>query len=219
MSRIGDLVARGVRVTVGASAGGGASEIPADFFDASSLRALTRFDIPPDADFAAVYEEAQVPSPRRDYGVDKMAEILESTRLASLPREVRVAAVLASLEAAGVSVPQVVSDAALREKALEAFVAAKKREADAVKQRNETRVSTMRQEIQAFVSENNREIETLRRVSESASSAFSQLQLRKRQEEQRLHEVLSHFLGDSENPIRPAASDPAGPTEPKTPGA
>jgi hypothetical protein len=206
MSRIADLVARGVRVTVAEHTGAGGSEVPADVFEATGPRAPTRFDLPADVpDFAAVYEEAEVPAPAHDYGVDKMADILESKRLASLPREVRVAAVMASLQAAGVSIAQVVRDAALRERALEAFVTAKKREADALKQRNESRMATIRQEIEAFVGEKNREIDTLKRGSESASSAFSQLQLRKRQEEQRLRGVLSHFVGDSENPIPPGA--------------
>ncbi|PYQ50648.1 MAG: hypothetical protein DMF78_15080 [Acidobacteria bacterium] len=210
MSRIADLVARGVRITVGEPAGAGSHEISAETFEASSPRALARYDIPADIpDLAAVYEEAQVPAPTRGYGVDKMAEILESKRLAALPREVRVAAVLASLDAAGVTIAQVVRDAALREKALEGFVAAKRREADALKQRNDARVSTIRQETDAFVGEKNREIETLRRASDGASSAFSQLQLRKRQEAQRLREVLSHFVGDAANPIPAGASDSA----------
>ena len=210
MSRIADLVGRGVRVTVGEPAGAGPHEISADTFEASGPRAVARYDIPADIpDFAAVYEEAQVPAPTRGYGVDKMAEILESKRLAALPREVRVAAVMASLDAAGVTIAQVVRDAALREKALEAFVMAKRREADSLKQRNDARVATIRQETDAFVGEKSREIETLRRASDGASSAFSQLQLRKRQEAQRLREVISHFVGEAANPIPLAASESA----------
>ena len=112
---------------------------------------------------------------------------------------------MASLEAAEVSLPQVIRDAVLRERALDAFVGAKQREADALKQRNEARVAVLRQEIESFVGEKGREIEGLKRASDGAAGAFSQLQLRKRQEEERLHAVLSHFVGDSENPIpRPA---------------
>jgi hypothetical protein len=217
MSRIADLVARGVRITVGEQAGTPASEIPAETFESTGVRAVPRFDIPADIpDFAAVYEEAQVPAPTRGYGVDKMAEILESKRLASLPREVRVGAVMASLEAAGVTIAQVLRDAALRERALETFVTAKRREAEALKQRNDARVATIRQETDAFVSEKNREIENLRRGSDTASSAFSQLQLRKRQEEQRLREVLSHFVGEAANPIPPGGNDSASRTDPRS---
>jgi hypothetical protein len=219
MSRITDLVARGVRVTVAEQAGGAASDIPPETFESTGPRATPRFDIPADVpDFAAVYEEAQVPAPTRGYGVDKMAEILESKRLASLPREVRVGAVMASLEAAGVTIAQVVRDAALREKALEAFVVAKRRETEALKQRNDARVATIRQETEGFVSEKNREIENLRRASDTASSAFAQLQLRKRQEEQRLREVLSHFLPEAQNPIPPGGSESTSRTEAGKPG-
>lgn len=210
MSRIADLVERGVRVTVGNQAKGEPTEIPADFFEGSELRASTRFDSPADVpDFAAVYEEAQIPAPFGGYGVDRMAEILESKRLSSLPREVRVAAVMASLEAAGVSLPQVVRDAVLRERALGAFVGAKEREVVALKQRIETRVATLKREIESLVSEKKGEIEGLKRAGDGAGSAFAQLQLRKRQEEERLRQVLSHFVGESANPI-PAGGPSAG---------
>jgi hypothetical protein len=207
MTRIADLVGRGVRVTVGNQVAGEPTEIPADFFEVSDLRSPTRFDSPADvADFTAVYDEAQVPAPFGGYGVDRMAQILESGRLASLPREVRVAAVMASLEAAGVSLPQVVRDAVLRERALGAFVGAKEREVAAIKQRIETRVATLRREIDSFVSDKNGEIDGLKRAGDSAGSAFAQLQLRKRQEEERLHQVVSHFVGESHNPIPAGAS-------------
>lgn len=206
MSRIADLVGRGVRVTVDLPAGA-SSEIPADFFAAGELRPPMRSDVPVDVqEFEAVYAEAGVPVPFRGYGVDKMAEILESKRLAALPREVRIAAVMASLEAASVSLPQVLKDAALRERALEGFVAAKEREVEALRQRNESRVAALREEIEEYVGEKDSEIEGLKRSSDNATSAFSQLQLRKRHEEQRLREVLAHFVGDSENPV-PRASN------------
>ena len=207
MSRIADLVARGVRIIVPDLPAGASSEIPSDFFDPAELRPPSRFETPVDApEFATVYEEAELPAPYRGYGVDKMAEILESKRLSSLPREVRVAAVMASLEAASVSLPQVLKDAVLRERALDAFVSAKEREIEALKQRNEARVHSLREEIDTFVGEKTREIETLKRASGTAGSAFSQLQLRKRQEEERLREVLGHFVSDAENPVPRAAA-------------
>ena len=109
----------------------------------------------------------------------------------------------------------------LRERALGAFVGAKEREAAALKQRVETRVATLRREIESFVAEKNGEIDGLRRAGDGASSAFAQLQLRKRQEEERLHQVLSHFVGESENPIPAGASNPgsAGKTPPTSSGS
>jgi hypothetical protein len=200
VSRVADLVARGVRITVSPPAGTSA-EIPAEFFE-GELRPALRSELPLEVDdFQPVYAEAQVPVPLRGYGIDKMVEILESKRLASLPREVRIAAVMASLEAAGVPLSQVLKDAALRERALSGFVAAKEHEVEALRQRNEARVAALKQEIESFVGDKNREIDGLERASKSAGSAFSQLQLRKRQEEERLREVLGHFVADAENPI------------------
>ncbi len=202
MSRIADLVSKGIRLSVGERAEGGPTEIPPDFFDAGELRSLSRSEISVDVeDFAAVYEEAQLPPPFRGYGVDRMAEILESRRLASLPREVRVAAVMASLDAASVSLPQVVRDAALRDRALDAFVAAKEREVEALRQRNEARIAALKQEVEGFVGERKREIDGLKHAAVNAQSAFSQLQLKKRQEEERLFEVLAHFVAEAENPV------------------
>src|SRR6185295_13091361 len=126
VSRVADLLARGVRITVGLPAGTPA-EIPAEFFEGETRTPL-RSEVPLEVDeFEPVYAEAAVPAPLRGYGIDKMVEILESKRLAALPREVRIAAVMASLEAAGVPLQQVVKDAALRERALSGFVSAKER--------------------------------------------------------------------------------------------
>jgi hypothetical protein len=202
MSRIAELVHRGVRVVVGNRPAGATSEIPAEFFVAPEPRSLQRSEISAEVtDFAAVYEEAKVPVPFRGYGVDKMAEILESSRLAALPREVRVAAVMASLEAAGVSLPQVLQDAVLRDRALDDFVAAKEREVEALRARNEARSAALRQEIDAFVRERNAEIDSLKKSTDSGISAFAQLRLRKTSEEERLREVLSYFAADDQNPI------------------
>jgi hypothetical protein len=201
VGRIAELVSRGVRV-VGDQPAGAASEIRAEFFATPEPRSLDRSEISADvSDFAAVYEQAQVPVPFHGYGVDRMAEILESKRLAALPLEMRVAAVKASLEAAGVSLPQVLQDAVLRDRALDAFVAAKEREVEALRSRNEARASALRQEIGAFIKEREAEIEGLTQSADSGTSAFEQLQLRKKTEQERLREALSYFTADGENPI------------------
>ena len=206
MNRVSDLLARGVRLTVAELPAGSPAEIPADYFESEPQRQPLRSEVPLDvADFAAVYNEADVPAPLKGYGIEKMVEILESKRLAALPREVRIAAVMASLEAAGAVLPQVLKDAWLRERALDGFVAAKEREVEALCQRNEARVAALKQEVESFVGEKNREIAALEQSSHAAAGAFSQLQLRKRQEEDRLRDVLGHFVGDAENPVPRAA--------------
>ena len=167
-------------------------------------------------DFGAVYDEAGVAIPDHGYGVDKVAEMLQGKRLSQLSREVRATAVLAALEAAQVDVKDVISDAVRRDRALDAFEAAKERELHELREKNETRVRALRQEMEALLTKINAEIERLKAASEGAETAFAQLQVRKRREEERLHEVVANFVEAPENPI--TAGSLQGSTPPK-PGA
>jgi hypothetical protein len=161
-------------------------------------------------DFGAVYAEAGVTLPDHGYGVDKVGEMLQGKRLSSLARDVRATAVLAALEAAQVDVKDVISDAVRRDKALDAFEAAKERELHALRAKNEERVRALRQEMEALLTKINAEIERLKAGAETAEKAFAQLQIRKRREEERLHEVVANFVEPSENPITagPGAAAP-----------
>src|SRR5919201_1685924 len=61
--------------------------------------------IPADvADFATVYKGASVQAPGHGYGVDRIADMLAHKSLAGLDKTVRASAVLAALDAAGVSI-------------------------------------------------------------------------------------------------------------------
>ncbi len=227
MSRLKDLVDKGVRLIVTEDP----SEIPPELLDDPELQAeqptaprVTRppreREIPPEvfagpppkklaqssvpasvADFAAVYGEAGIELPAHGYGVDKVGEMLESKRLASLNREVKAAAVMAALEAAGVAVRDVIQDAVLRDKALDAFEAAKDREAKEARQKNEARIQALQQELDALLQKINAEIEGLKKASTDAEKAFAALRERKLKEEERLHAVVAHFIEGADNPV------------------
>ena len=142
--------------------------------------------------------------------------MLQGKRLSALGREVRATAVLAALEAAQVDVTDVIADAVKRDKALDAFEAAKERELHELRTKNEGRVRELRQEMEGLLTKINAEIERLKAASEAAEKSFSQLQIRKRREEERLHEVVANFVKPSRNPI--TAGSLQGSTPPK-PGA
>jgi len=208
MGKISDLVSRGVKVIAGEGAAGTPQEIPAENFRTGEGTPAVRFQAGTDVeDLDIVYREAGVPTPFRGYGIDKLVEILESKRLAALPREVRVSAVLASLDAAGVSLTDVLRDAVTRDRALDDFVSAKQREADSLKGRNEAKVAALREEVEQFVAERRAEIDRLQDEANAAASAYAQLELRKRQEIERLREVVGHFLDDTKSPIPAPGND------------
>jgi len=222
MSKITDLVSKGVRLIVTDTGEGGEpaavpreTEIPPEAFEAPPARAA-RSSVPSTVeDFSAVYEEAGIALPPHGYGIDKVAEMLESKRLAPLGKEVKATAVLAALEAAQVGVRDVIQDAALRDGALDAFEAAKEREVQELRDRSEARVKTIKDEIDHFLREKNSEIEGLKQAAEAAGQAFAQLQARKRREEERLYEAVAHFVEGADNPVTTNASPrPPAPAKP-----
>lgn len=226
MSKLRELVSRGVRLIVTETPGSAPSpddsaarerEIPAGAFEQVEPAPLSRSEVPADvADFAAVYEEAGIELPSHSYGVDKVAEMLESKRLASLGRDVKATAVLAALEAAGVPVRDVIQDAVLRDKALDAFEALKARELQELHAKADSRVQAIKEEIDSFLRDKNAEMEGLKKAAEAADQAFLQLQTRKRREEERLQDVVSHFLEGGQNPVSaPPSAGAASPPPPK----
>jgi len=234
VSKLAELVRKGVNLIV-ADEGHETDGIPkdsppppqrdrdrslsAEAVDASPPKAVTVSSVPADvADFGPVYSEAGIELPLHGYGVDKVADMLASPRLASLNREVRAAAVLAALEAALVPPADVIQDAVRRDKALDAFEAAKRGELDTLHAGAEARIAAIKDEIESFLRERNAEMEGLKQAREAAERAFSDLSARKRREEERLHDVVAHFLEGAENPVTTAANaKPAGPPQAAVP--
>ena len=217
MSKLKDLVSRGVRLIVAdqPETGEGAAEpgerdIPAEAFEAAEPRRITRSEVPAEVvDFGAVYAEAGIELPPHGYGIDKVAEMLEGKRLQTLSREVRATAVMAAIEAAGVPLRDVIQDAVKRDKALDAFEAAKGREIQELHARTETRMEAIKTEMDAFLRERNTELEALKAAEERANRSFLELQTRKRREEDRLASLVGHFLEGGDNPITTSAKAPA----------
>ena len=224
MSRLKDLVSKGVRLIVAdPEAGAEASptptaaperEIPAEAFQQEPEPVRHSQVAASVEDFGAVYQEAGIELPLHGYGVDKVAEMLESKRLASLGREVKATAVMAALEAAQVPIREVIQDAVLRDKALDAFEEAKEREVSELRAQSGQRVSEIQAEMESYLREKNAEIEALKQAGETAGQAFQKLQERKRREEQRLHDVVAHFIEGAENPVTAGSRPKGGDTPP-----
>ncbi len=190
-------------------------QIPAEAAEVAPPNRVSRSEVAADVqDFAAVYKEAGITLQPHGYGVDRVAEMLTGKRLAALGREVRATAVLAALEAARVDVQDVIEDGVRRDKALDAFEAAKERELAERKAANDARMQSLRKDLDELLRKINTEIEKLKQESQEAEAAFAQLQVRKRQEEARLHDVVAHFV-EGANPITTGPGAPAGPKDPQ----
>jgi hypothetical protein len=62
--------------------------------------------------------------------------------------------------------------------------------------------------MDAYLRQKNAEIEELKQAGERAAAAFAKLQERKRREEQRLQDVVSHFIEGADNPVTTGAPKP-----------
>ena len=222
MGKLTDIVNKGVRLIVTDTAGAAAPsdaaperEIPPAAFEDVAPPRVARSTVAATDSFEAVYDEAGIALPAHKYGVDKVSEMLESKRLSTLGREVKATAVLAALEAAQVPIRDVIQDAVMRDKALDEFEAAKEAEVKDLKAKSEARIAAIKDEIDALLREKNAEIEGLKKAAEDAERAFVEHQARKRKEEDRLHEVVSHFIEGPENPITTARRPASPPAPPK----
>jgi hypothetical protein len=230
MSRLSELVGKGVRLIVADNQGAEASssttseesaggrEISKDEFADATPKVVEHSEVAADvADFGAVYSEAGIELPAHGYGIDKVAEMLEGKRLAGLSREVKATAVMAAVEAAGAPITDVLQDAVRRDRALDAFEAAKADEVKELRMKAEVKIASIQQEMDAFLREKNAEMESLKEAVAAAERAFVTLQGRKRREEDRLHDLVAHFVEGTENPIT-AGSGGAAPTPPAPAG-
>ena len=168
--------------------------------------------IPADvADFATVYKGALVQAPSHGYGVDRVAEMLAHKSLAGLDKAVRASAVLAALDAAGVSIAEVIHDGVLRYKALVAFEAAKELELHQVRPRNERRVGELKATVEGYQKAKQGEIDALTRESGAAAAALTRLETRQRAEEERFYRTVSLFVEPLPARVIPMAPKPAEP--------
>lgn len=188
-------------------------ELPAEALVAEPPKSVQRSQVAADVvDFSAVYAEAGIELPLHGYGVDKVGEMLENKRLATMAREVKATAVLAALEAAGVELRDVIQDGVRRDKALDAFLAGKTADTQELRGKSDARVEQIREQIAVLLKEKNAEIEALKKAAEAAGQALAKLEERKAKEEERLHGILSHFIEGAANPItRGKASVPDKP--------
>jgi hypothetical protein len=180
---------------------------------AASLAPAAPSALTPLSDFEDVYRKAGIKSPIHGYGVERVYRLLTSRRLVGLDRNVRRSALLTALDAAGVPASDVSQDAVLRRKALTAFEAEKALELQSLRSRNESRAEALQDTIETFTRQKQSQIERLAQGSTSAVRAQSDLEIRKRMEQDRLYRCLAYFVEPL--PSAQAASRSALPEKPK----
>ena len=79
-----------------------------------------------------IYRASGIVNPRRGYSVTKVVEMLHSEHLRGLSKEMKRASVLMALDAAGVSIDDVLRDAKVRQDAIDSYEATQRKQFEAM---------------------------------------------------------------------------------------
>jgi hypothetical protein len=150
-------------------------------------------------DLSTVYASAQIAPPAHGYTVLKVADMLSSDHLRSLPSDVKRKSILVALDAAGVKIDDVVEDAVRRDRALDTYERVLQQHVDqltakvaADNQQILDEIARHSAELRARIDENGRQVA-------SAQAELVAWRIRKQQEESLIADAVGHFV--SENPI------------------
>lgn len=80
---------------------------------------------------ADIYQTAGIRGPRKGYSINKVVEMLRSEHLRGLSKEMKRASILVALDAAGISVDEVVEDANARVEAINSYEASQRKQFEA----------------------------------------------------------------------------------------
>ena len=161
-------------------------------------------------DLAEIYTSAQIATPGHGYTVLKVAEMLQSEHIRSLPNDVKQRSIMVALDAAGVKVAEIIDDAVQRDRALDTYERVLQKHLEDLRtaksvenQRIEEEINQRVAELRARVDHNNAELA-------GEQNNLLAWRVRKRQEEERIAEAVGYFV--SENPITTstAPSDKGG---------
>jgi len=129
----------------------------------------------------------------------KIAEMLQSDRIRTLPAEVKKSSVLLALDAAGVKIEEVIEDAVKRDRALDGFERIQKKALDELESRKQQENKQIQDELDRLAEEHKARIQANNDEVAKEKERFYAWRLQKQQEEQKISDSVSYFV--TENPI------------------
>jgi hypothetical protein len=97
-----------------------------------------------------IFRIAGIVNPSRGYSASKVVEMINSEHIRSLSKEMKRAAVLMALDAAGVSVDQIQRDARARQEALDAYERSQKKQLEADWARKAEEITQVQSELESI---------------------------------------------------------------------
>ena len=157
-----------------------------------------------------IYDSAQIVVPPHGYTVLKVADMLQSEHIRALPPEVKQKSIMVALDAAGVTIAEIVEDAVKRDRALDTYERVLTKHLEELRRQKAVENQQLQDEINQRVAELKARIDRNTTELDTEQNSLLAWRVRKRQEEDRIAETIAHFV--SENPITTstAPSDKGG---------
>ena len=159
-------------------------------------------------DLAAVYDAAKIAAPAHGYTVLKVAEMLDSEHIRTLPPDVKRKSVMVALDAARVKIAEIVEDAVRRDRALDTYEKVLSKSVDDLRAQTAADNQRIEQEIAARVAELRAQIDENNRRMSAEERELAAWRARKHREEEMIATAVGYFT--SENPITAPARAPQG---------
>jgi hypothetical protein len=181
---------------------------------ASSVAAEPKFTSPVSntASFPEIYKAAEITEPTQGYSILKVADMLQSEHIRSMPMDVKRSSILVALDAAGVDIKDVIQDAVRRDRALDTFERVQEKAVNDLEARKNQENGQIQAEIDKYVSEQRAKIQANNDEVTREKERFFGWRLKKQQEEKKISDAVAPFV--TENPITTGTS--SVPPSPKT---
>jgi hypothetical protein len=149
--------------------------------------------------FEEIYQAAEIQPPPHGYTVFKVADMLQNPHIKELPREIKRSSVLVALEASGVKVEDIVTDALRRDKALDTFESIQRRGVEQLEASKSEENKKAQAEVDRLLEEYRARIQANNEAIAREKERFQTWLQHKHQEEQRIADTIGYFV--TENPV------------------
>ncbi len=137
-----------------------------------------------------IYRAAGILNPRMGYSINKVVEMIHSDHMRGLPGDAKRAAILMALDAASISVEEILRDATQRQEALQTYEAAQKKSFEEYWARKAEANAQIQAETDRIVAQNLERIQRNRDEVSREKAEFAKWQSMKHQEAERISEAV-----------------------------
>lgn len=149
-----------------------------------------------------IYRAAGILSPGSGYGIHKVVEMLNSERIRDLSKDIKRASVLMALDAAGISVDDMLTDATRRQSALNSYEGAQKKQLEDFETRKAQENARIEEELEKIRAHYAQRVQNNLDQVTKEKDALRNWQNAMQSESQRIAEVIE-LCGKQPAPARP----------------